>query len=769
MNYEIGAQTGIGLIREAVSSGYPAPILLLSGRGHCEADVQGLRAGAKDYLHKDELNASFLERSIRYAIERNQMEKELDRRMQDRLEILASIQDGFFAIDQDWQITYINHKAAQNMLMTEEELLGKNILEAFPKLKNTALEKNYRKVMTERAPMQFEARGVYNGIWYLISVYPAAEGISIYWQDITERKQVEENLRVSEERFNKAFNAVPNALLITRKADGLIQDVNDSFEKLFGYPRAEVIGRTTLELNLFAHPTDRDKAMEQLRTAQSLRAFEGDFRTKTGAIRQASVSVEALTIGGEEYLLAIVEDITERKQAEDELRRSEASIRQLNEELLQRNRDLDTERARWKEIIEGIADEVWVCDAQGNMGLMNLAAVTAMGLEEFQDWPVEKVLAEVEISYPNGQLRPPDQSPLLLSLKGEIVRGEEIMRHRRTGVIRNRQYSSAPTRDTAGRITGAVAVVQDITHLKQTEAELRESEAHLRQSEEKYRTLFTSVQEGFTLNQAIYDQSGELVDLLVLEANPAAEVANGLNRDDLVGKAWRQLWPGAEQYWWDVCSSVFQTGKQMTYENYAKEHDRWYEVHHFRAGKDLMGSLFLDVTERKQAEKALEKVLSEVKNDKNRLLAIMEALPIGVVILDAQGGIVQANQEYERVWGGSYPTTRSVADYGAFKAWWVDTGAPVQSEEWASALAVQKGEIVKGQLVEIQRFDGTRGVVLNSGAPIFDAQGQIIGCAVGVMDITEQKRLEVEQQEQHLQMEIQRRLLDYCSFAKSSE
>jgi PAS domain S-box-containing protein len=168
-----------------------------------------------------------------------------------------------------------------------------------------------------------------------------------------------------------------------------------------------------------------------------------------------------------------------------------------------------------------------------------------------------------------------------------------------------------------------------------------------------------------------------------------------------------------------------------------------------------------DVTARKQAEKALEQALIEVENEKNRLLAIMETLPIGVVIVDAQGGILQANKEYENIWGGSYPTTQSVADYGSFKAWWADSGEPVQPYEWASAQAVQKGETVKGQLIEIQRFDGTRGIVLNSGSPIRDAQGRITGCAVGIMDITEQKQLEAEQRDQHVKMEIQHRLLEY--------
>jgi PAS domain S-box-containing protein len=122
--------------------------------------------------------------------------------------------------------------------------------------------------------------------------------------------------------------------------------------------------------------------------------------------------------------------------------------------------------------VEGIADEVWVCDTEGKMSLINLPEVTTMGLAEFESWPVEKLLEEVDILYPNGQPRPPEQSPLLRSLRGEIVRGEEIMRHRTTGRLRYRQFSSAPTRNAAGGITGAVAIVRDVTDIKQAEERL---------------------------------------------------------------------------------------------------------------------------------------------------------------------------------------------------------------------------------------------------------------------------------------------------------
>jgi signal transduction histidine kinase/ActR/RegA family two-component response regulator len=77
-----------------------------------------------------------------------------------------------------------------------------------------------------------------------------------------------------------------------------------------------------------------------------------------------------------------------------------------------------------------------------------------------------------------------------------------------------------------------------------------------------------------------------------------------------------------------------------------------------------------------------------------------------------------------------------VHDYHDYKAWWAETGVPVQPEEWASARAVQKGESVLGQIFKIQRFDGSYRIVNNSAAPVRDEDGRIIGSAVSIEDIT---------------------------------
>ena len=149
-----------------------------------------------------------------------------------------------------------------------------------------------------------------------------------------------------------------------------------------------------------------------------------------------------------------------------------------------------------------------------------------------------------------------------------------------------------------------------------------------------------------------------------------------------------------------------------------------------------------EIVERQRAEQALSAAHDEVVNERNRLEAVMETLPVGVAILDSRGGRIGANRAYDQVWGGSCPAVRSISDYAVYQAWWGDTGQPVQPEDWAGAQALRKGEPVVGQLMEIQRFDGARAFVHNSAAPIFDAAGRIVGSAVAIMDISESVKKE---------------------------
>jgi PAS domain S-box-containing protein len=147
-----------------------------------------------------------------------------------------------------------------------------------------------------------------------------------------------------------------------------------------------------------------------------------------------------------------------------------------------------------------------------------------------------------------------------------------------------------------------------------------------------------------------------------------------------------------------------------------------------------------DISEQKRAEE-------ERAAQKNLLDAVMETLPVGLALMDARGGTLRANPEFERIWGGPPLVETPFSNHSVYRGWWAASGQPVRAEEWASARALTTGETVVGQELVIQRFDGKRAFILNSAAPIRDAHGRIAGCSVAIMDITELKAIEKQLRE----------------------
>jgi PAS domain S-box-containing protein len=170
------------------------------------------------------------------------------------------------------------------------------------------------------------------------------------------------------------------------------------------------------------------------------------------------------------------------------------------------------------------------------------------------------------------------------------------------------------------------------------------------------------------------------------------------------------------------------------------DQERWFRmsVTRFVSGGDIhLVVAHEDITAQKRSERALQ--------DGERLLrSVLEALPVGVWVTNAQGRIVHGNSAGVRIWGGA----RFVGpqQFGEYKGRWLSTGEPIAAHEWAAARAVREGETSIDEEVEIECFDGTRKIILNSAVPLFDEERRITGAIIVNQDITARKRIEQERE-----------------------
>ncbi len=146
---------------------------------------------------------------------------------------------------------------------------------------------------------------------------------SMIIRDVTDRRQAEESLRQSEDKFTKIFMILPNGVSIARLRDGQILEINDSFKEITGWDRDEVLGRTSLEIHFWDDPADRLLLVEDLKAGRDVLQREFLFRRKDGTVRAGIFSARFIRIAGEECIVFVTQDITERKRTEEALQESE--------------------------------------------------------------------------------------------------------------------------------------------------------------------------------------------------------------------------------------------------------------------------------------------------------------------------------------------------------------------------------------------------------------------------------------------------------------
>jgi PAS domain S-box-containing protein len=199
LDWMLPGKSGVDLCRELRSrpNGDEMFILLVTAKADTEDLEQALEAGANDYLTKPldvgllDVRISVAERQIRELTERNQARAALIESARTMTNILEKTTDGFFAVDSEWKLTYVNAEAEKMLGRKRDDVLGRVLWEEFPSFIGTIFQTNYERVMAEKIAIEFEAADSTGKIWYDVHAYRSNGGVSVFFRDISERKKSE--------------------------------------------------------------------------------------------------------------------------------------------------------------------------------------------------------------------------------------------------------------------------------------------------------------------------------------------------------------------------------------------------------------------------------------------------------------------------------------------------------------------------------------------------------------------------------------------------
>ena len=259
--------------------------------------------------------------------------------------------------------------------------------------------------------------------------------------DITERREAAEALRASEDKLSKIFHNSLNPISITRLDDGVVIDANEAWLGLAGHNAYEVIGRSTLELGIWAHPEERTSVVAELKQTGRIQNREFIFKTRAGD-KPFLVSAELIKHGEDTCIVLVAQDISELKEA----------LAALEEQ----NNFLDS-------ILESEPECVKVVSCDGRLQQMNKAGLAMLEVD---------TLAEAQ-QIGLMEFLPPDSRSAFAHFHRQICAGSsgvfEFPIVGRKGTRRWLETHAAPLRNAAGDIMALLGVTRDVTERKQSE------------------------------------------------------------------------------------------------------------------------------------------------------------------------------------------------------------------------------------------------------------------------------------------------------------
>ena len=230
--------------------------------------------------------------------------------------MLESIGDAFFAVDRDWCVTYANRKAGAFVNVDATLAIGRNLLEVAPDLHGSPTLAYYQHAMANGEACTFETYWEPSGVWIEVRAYPSEDGLAVYFHDISFKRQAEEALRKSEQRYRSLFQQAADSIVIA-DSDLFIVAANGRACSNFGYTEAEFLRLRVPDIDSgYAYTEDLALALQDGQT----RLLRIQKRRKDGSTFPADVHISRFEDNGGEYYQAIIRDVTEREETQNRLR-----------------------------------------------------------------------------------------------------------------------------------------------------------------------------------------------------------------------------------------------------------------------------------------------------------------------------------------------------------------------------------------------------------------------------------------------------------------
>ncbi|UFS71233.1 EAL domain-containing protein [Geomonas sp. RF6] len=340
---------------------------------------------------------------------------------------------------------------------------------------------------------------------------PSGTPISLIFvcHDVTEFRGAQDALRASEERFAKIFQATPALIAISTMNDSAYVEVNETFLRTLEYDREEVIGRSVLELGIWAAASDFTRLQQQVKDSGQLRDCEVRLRSSSGRFVEATLSAEVIEINGKEFLLTLFNDITERRRMEEE-------------------------RSRLAAIVEASDDAIFGMDRDGMIRSWNAGAQKTFGYS-----------IEEAVGRDAAMLAHPERREELIALFGQVFQGERVsqfdsLAQHKEGRSLNVSLTVSPMVE-GGEIVGASAVVRDVTRQSELEQTIKYQAYHDALTELPNRQLFMDF---LALELAQARRNGKSLALLFLDLDRFKHVNDTLGHavgDELLREVARRI------------------------------------------------------------------------------------------------------------------------------------------------------------------------------------------------------------------------------------